>query len=93
MSVAWAARENKRKKDLHEAAGDEMFGQEGVTAVVAGVVAIACLIAGASVVNSSSAGGGILIVIAVIIAARTGYWKWNLRHRMHKYTDSWEDKP
>jgi hypothetical protein len=78
---------------LPKARGDERFGQERVTAVVAGVVAIACLIAGASVVKSSSAGGGILIVIAVIIAARIGYWELNLRHRMHEYTESWEDTP
>jgi uncharacterized membrane protein YfcA len=47
---------------------------ELTTAVIAGVVAIACLIAGVSAVNSSSTAGGMLIVIAVMIAFVIRYW-------------------
>ena len=63
------------------AAVERKFNQEIWEAAVAGVVALACLIAGASVVKSSSAGGGFLLFIAAVIAARIGYWKATKRSR------------
>jgi hypothetical protein len=71
-------------KGIHNnsrAAVERKFKQEIWVAAVAGVVALACLIAGASVVKSSSAGGGVLLVIAAIINAVIGYWKATKRSR------------